>query len=60
MASPAQIENDLIAQANRLERTGRDDLVKSLRRAAGCIRELERENRILATGCCVVEVRLAQ
>lgn len=40
MTSPAQVANDLIAQADRLAGRGQDDLVKSLRRGARVIREL--------------------
>lgn len=40
MTSPAQVANDLMAQADRLTGRGQDDLVKSLRRGARVIREL--------------------
>lgn len=40
MTSPAQVANDLMAQADRLAGRGQDDLVKSLRRGARVIREL--------------------
>ncbi len=59
MATPHQIANDLDAQARKYTRTGQDDLVRSLRRAAECIRELVRENAALATGCVVAEIRFS-
>ncbi len=43
-ASPAQVSNDLDAQARRLEKTGNDQLVVSLKRGAATIRALMKVN----------------
>ncbi|MFN3662356.1 MAG: hypothetical protein ACK4TM_06370 [Yoonia sp.] len=45
MATPAQVANDLRAQAKRLHRTGHADLVKSLERGAEII---HRQSQIIA------------
>lgn len=58
MATPAEVANDLEAQARRLERTGNDHIQRSLERGAATIRELIRENAVLATGAVVVSIRL--
>lgn len=41
MASFAEIANDLMAQSARFDRTGNEQLVRSLRRGASAIRELQ-------------------
>jgi hypothetical protein len=45
MASPAEIENDLRARANLLDRTQMKDHAKSMRRAADMIK---RQRKIIA------------
>jgi hypothetical protein len=40
MAAPAQVANDLVAQARRYGGTGNDELVRSLMRGSMTIKEL--------------------
>jgi hypothetical protein len=44
MATPAEAANDLDAHARRLDRTGHDQLVISLKRGAATIRALMKAN----------------
>lgn len=56
MATPGEIANDLEARARLIDRTRHAndaDTAKALRRAAECIRELDRENRVLAENTTV-------
>lgn len=56
MATPGEIANDLEARARLFERTRHSndaETAKALRRAAACIRNLDRENRVLAENTTV-------
>lgn len=56
MASPAQIANDLDAQAERLRRSREKNLAASLTRGAQCIRDLLAENHVLAEHTTVTAI----
>ncbi|MCW9041731.1 MAG: hypothetical protein OQK05_00185 [Pseudopelagicola sp.] len=56
MATPAQIANDLDAQAERLKHSHDKILATSLMRGAQCIRELLAENQVLAENTTVTAI----
>ncbi|MBT25260.1 hypothetical protein ACSSNL_01475 [Thalassobius sp. S69A] len=56
MASPAEIANDMEARARLLSRTHVDDNAQAMKRAAACIRDLIRENEVLAHNTTVTAI----